>query len=48
MLYRMARANSELGSVSAARGLAASAAEIAEELADGELGAACRALDMEP
>jgi serine/threonine protein kinase/pimeloyl-ACP methyl ester carboxylesterase/tetratricopeptide (TPR) repeat protein len=47
MLYRMARANSELGSVTAARGLAASAVQIAEELADGELGEACRALDME-
>jgi pimeloyl-ACP methyl ester carboxylesterase/tetratricopeptide (TPR) repeat protein/class 3 adenylate cyclase len=48
MLYRMARANSELGSVTAARGLAASATEIAEELADRELGKACRALDIEP
>ncbi|MEE8595556.1 MAG: tetratricopeptide repeat protein, partial [Gemmatimonadota bacterium] len=46
MLYRMARANSELGSATAARGLAASAAEIAEELADRELGEACRALDI--
>ncbi len=48
MLYRMARANSALGSATVARGLAASAAEIADELADGELGEACRTLDMEP
>ena len=48
MLYRMARANSALGSTTAARGLAASAAQIAEELADRELGDACRALHVEP
>ena len=46
LLYRMARAKSALGSVTAARGLAASAVEIAEELADRELGEACRALDI--
>jgi len=48
LLYRLARANSALGSVTAARGLAASAVEIADELADRELGEACRALDIEP
>jgi serine/threonine protein kinase/tetratricopeptide (TPR) repeat protein/pimeloyl-ACP methyl ester carboxylesterase len=46
MMYRMARSNAALGSSTAARNLVSSAAEIAEEVEDGDLVVACRNLEI--